>query len=260
MIDMQSSIDYRNIPIRNVGVKNVKCPVLFTDSDTNQTFNHSVSVFSLFVGLPQEKKGTHMSRFLSILYDYANKLSINSLVQMSSELNEKLESENSYIQAQFPFFFEKLAPVSKTKGMIDVEVSVEVENKKSQVSKKLSVVIPIKSLCPCSKAISEYGAHSQRGLITISIWDSNLSIRNCIEFAENAASSPIYSILKREDEKYVTEKAYNTPRFVEDLVRETAYLLKEKAPNTKFEITAENFESIHNHNAWAQVCSDDFLR
>lgn len=254
---MQNSVDYRNIPICHVGIKNVKHPLSFSDSDSEKTTIQSVANFSLFVDLPQEKKGTHMSRFLSILYDFAPSLSMEKFVTLSTELCKKLESQNSFIQASFPFFHKKQAPVSKTPGFLDVEVTFEIENISGLIQKKLSVVIPIKSLCPCSKAISQYGAHSQRGLISIHIWNSTLSIQDCIHFAEEAASSPIYSILKREDEKYVTEQAYNTPRFVEDLVRETAFFLKEKANGTKFEVTAENFESIHNHSAWACVRSED---
>ncbi len=257
MIDMQNSLDYRNIPICHVGVKNVKLPIAFSDSNTNNPPVQSVATFSLYVDLPQEKKGTHMSRFLSVLYDYTPSLSTQNFVALSHKINQILESKNSFIQASFPFFHTKNAPISKTPGIIDVDITIETENISGVINQKLSVIVPIKSLCPCSKAISESGAHSQRGVVSIHIWNSNLSIQDCIAFAENAASSPLYSILKREDEKYVTEQAYKTPRFVEDLVRETAFALKEKVHCTKFEVTAENFESIHNHNAWACVRSED---
>ncbi len=258
MIDIQNSSDYRKIPIAHVGIKNVKHPLTFIDSNEKKTTVHSVGIFSLFVDLPQEKKGTHMSRLLPGIYKYTPYLSVDNFVTLSQQLKLKLESQNSYVKAEFPFFYKKIAPISKAEGTVDVEVIIEVENINEAINKKLSVIIPIKSLCPCSKAISEYGAHSQRGLISIHVWNSDLSIQDCISFAENAASSPIYSILKREDEKYVTEQAYKTPRFVEDLVRETAFFLKEKSNGTlKFEVTAENFESIHNHNAWACVRSGD---
>lgn len=257
MIDVQNSHDTRNIPLCHVGIKNVKHPLTFTDSDKDHTTVQSVANFSLFVNLPQEKKGTHMSRFLAILYDFTPSLSLEKCVALSGEINKKLESQNSFIQICFPFFHKKQAPISKTPGFLDVDVILEIENIAGVANKKLSVIVPIKSLCPCSKAISENGAHSQRGLISIHLWNPTLSIQDCIHIAESAASSPLYSILKREDEKYITEQAYKTPRFVEDLVRETAFLLKEKNNYLKFEVTAENFESIHNHNAWACVRSED---
>lgn len=257
MIDVQNTTDYRNIPLSQVGIKGVKHPLTFTDNDEAKTTIQSVANFSMFVYLPQEKKGTHMSRFLEVLYVSTDSLSMDSFVTLTHAINKKLESENSFIRASFPFFYKKLAPVSKTPGLIDLEVTIEIENTAGSINKKLSVEVPIKSLCPCSKAISQYGAHSQRGLITIHLWNSNLSIQDCIQFAEEAASSPVYSILKRDDEKFVTEQAYNTPRFVEDLVRETAFALKEKSAGAKFEVSAENFESIHNHNAWACVRSED---
>ena len=257
MIDVQSSVDIRNIPICQVGIKNVVHPLSFSDNDEQNTTVQSVGDFSLYVHLPKEKKGTHMSRFLSLLYTYSNKLSLNQLSSFSHDMNNLLESNSSFLSVSFPFFHKKEAPVSKTIGTIDVAVTLQIENIEGNLSQKISVQVPIKSLCPCSKAISEYGAHSQRGHITIHLWNSQLSIKDCIEIAEEAASSPIYSILKREDEKYVTEHAYNKPRFVEDLARESAYLLKEKSAGAKFEITAENFESIHNHSAWACVRSED---
>jgi GTP cyclohydrolase I len=256
MIDMQNSSDYRNIPISNVGIKNVKLPISYSDNALKSCIN-TVGVFSLYASLTKDKKGTHMSRFLSLLYSVSNQLSMNKLCELSTSLNKNLESENSFIQGCFTYFYKKEAPVSKIMGVIDIETTIEIENKAGNIQTMLSVAAPITSLCPCSKAISEYGAHSQRGIITITVWNSNLSIEDCIQVAEESASSPIFSLLKREDEKFVTEKAYNTPRFVEDLVRETAFSLKEKLNCQQFQVTAENFESIHTHNAWACVKSED---
>jgi GTP cyclohydrolase I len=257
MIDVQSSLDDRNIPIAQVGIRDVKLPISF--SDEGKTPCASVGNFSTSVFLPREKKGTHMSRFLPILYESANKLSLLQLETLSQEIKEKLESEKAFLKLDFPFFIEKRSPISGVFGLMDINVSIELTNTTNGVQKKVSLSVPIKSLCPCSKAISEAGAHSQRGIISIEVWDCHLSFAQLISFAEGAASSPLYPILKREDEKYVTEKAYSTPRFVEDLVRETAFALKKAAPHVTFEITAENFESIHNHNAWARVSSGDML-
>lgn len=257
MQDIQSSQDYRKIPIARVGIKNVTHPIFFTDAGDAQASHPSVATFSLSVSLPAEKKGTHMSRFLSILYESMPYFSIQKAVDLTATMCERLESNSSFISAEFPYFYEKFAPVSKTPGLADVLVRIEVENNQENTQKKLTVEIPIKSLCPCSKAISDFGAHSQRGHIKITLWNSQLGIKECIEAAENAASCALYPILKRVDEKYVTEAAYQKPRFVEDLVREAAIGIKERDNVSKFEIFVENFESIHNHNAWAFVKSDD---
>lgn len=260
MQDTQAFPDQRMVKIAKVGIKNVNYPILFQDKDdkTSQPFPSSAT-FSFFVELPAHKKGTHMSRFPSILYECGSHLNLKKLEQMAIEINQRLESTKSYVQTSFQFFYEKEAPISKIKGLADVFVEIETIAclTTSTTETILNIQVPVKSLCPCSKAISEFGAHSQRSFISIKQWQPSLSIIQCIEIAELAASSAVYPILKRVDEKYVTEKAYNTPRFVEDLVREAAIQLKEKSSATKFEITAENFESIHNHNAWAQVTSDD---
>ncbi len=262
MQDTQAFPDQRMVKIAKVGIKNVNYPILFQDSDAKKTQTYpATATFSFFVELPANKKGTHMSRFPSILYEFGSDLSLEKLENMAVEINHRLESTKSYIQTAFQFFYEKEAPISKIKGLADVLVEVEtISCLKSQTTESiLTIQVPVKSLCPCSKAISEFGAHSQRSFISIKLWQPTLSIIQYVEIAELAASSAVYPILKRVDEKFVTEKAYNTPRFVEDLVREAAIQLKEKSSAAKFEITAENFESIHNHNAWAQVTSEDLF-
>ncbi|WGL59283.1 GTP cyclohydrolase FolE2 [Pigmentibacter sp. JX0631] len=262
MQDTQAFPDQRMVKIAKVGITEVNYPILFQDQ--NQIASQvlpSTANFSFFVELPAHKKGTHMSRFPSILYEFGSLLSIQKLEKMAAQINERLESSKAYIKTSFQFFYEKEAPVSKIKGIANVDVTIEVSSCLTTRTKEsiLQVKVPIKSLCPCSKAISEYGAHSQRSFITLRLWQPSLSIQDCIKIAELSASSAVYPILKRVDEKFVTEKAYNTPRFVEDLVREAAIHLKEKDNSLKFEITAENFESIHNHNAWAFVTSDDLF-
>jgi len=270
MLDVQSSEDFRQIPITKVGITKVNHPIVFYDepslladesSESQKTFPYgpqaypTVGVFSLFAYLDADKKGTHMSRFLSVLYEHAPHLSFEKMNAFALDITKVLETSRAYVEAEFPFFYEKSAPVSKIKGMTDVSVKISVQADVSQnpnCQVELVVAVPIKSLCPCSKAISEFGAHSQRGIITMTIKNPSLTIAQCIEIADASASCPIYPVLKRADEKYVTETAYQNPRFVEDLVREAAVRLKE-AGEVSFEVTAENFESIHNHNAYAVV-------
>ncbi|KAB8031978.1 GTP cyclohydrolase FolE2 [Fluviispira multicolorata] len=257
MQDTQNFLDNRKVKIAKVGIKDVKYPIFYKDTSEKNNFP-SVANFSFYVELPAEKKGTHMSRFPTLLYEFAPHFSLNKFEKMTENMLNTLETSKAYLEVDFIYFYEKEAPVSKLKGVTDICVNIQTEAQLNQKTKtKLSLQIPIKSLCPCSKAISEYGAHSQRSHLTISIWNPTLSILECIDIADNSASSAIYPILKRADEKYVTEKAYNNPRFVEDLVREAALLLKNKCPHSRFEVSSENFESIHNHNAYAFICSDD---
>jgi GTP cyclohydrolase IB len=260
MQDTQDFPDHRMVKIAKVGIKDVSHPIFFSDigGQESVTFPSSAS-FSFFVELSATKKGTHMSRFPTILYEFAPYFNLKKLEKMANEINKRLESEISFIETKFTYFYEKFAPVSKTRGLADIQIHLKIKanSQNNTTDTQLIIQIPVKSLCPCSKAISEYGAHSQRSHMTISLWNPTLSIKQCIEIAENSASSALYPVLKRIDEKFVTEKAYNTPRFVEDLVREAAIQLKEKSGSSRFEVSSENFESIHNHNAWAMVTSDD---
>ena len=260
MQDTQGFPDQRMVKIAKVGIKDVCHPIFFSDigQDNFVTFP-TTATFSFFVELSSTKKGTHMSRFPTILYEFAPNFNLKKFEEMAHAINNKLESQTSFIETKFTYFYEKYAPVSKTKGIADLEIQLKIKANSinNTAETVMSIQIPVKSLCPCSKAISEYGAHSQRSHMTITLWNPKLSIQECIAIAESSASSAIYPVLKRVDEKYVTEKAYNTPRFVEDLVREAAIQLKEKSGNSKFEVSAENFESIHTPNAWAFVTSDD---
>ncbi|BBH52547.1 GTP cyclohydrolase FolE2 [Fluviispira sanaruensis] len=259
MQDTQNFLDNRKIKIAKVGIKDVKYPIYYQDIN-NISQIPSVADFSFYVELPADKKGTHMSRFPTLLYEFAPFFSLQKFEEMSVKMLEILECNKTFLNADFIYFYEKEAPVSKIKGMTDIAVSIEIAVTRNETAlTKISLRIPIKSLCPCSKAISEFGAHSQRSHMTITLWNPQISVLDCIEIADNSASSAIYPVLKRADEKYVTEKAYNNPRFVEDLVREAAVLLKKKSPNLRFEVSAENFESIHNHNAYAIVRSDDIF-
>jgi len=253
--DVQSCQDIRKIDIEQVGIKDIRHPVVI--SDRAGGVQHTVANFSMFVGLPHNFKGTHMSRFVEILNDHEYEISVDSFKEMITETLERLDAETAFIEMTFPFFVSKKAPVSSVSSLMDYEVTLigKVYNNKPQVSVK--VIVPITSLCPCSKGISDYGAHNQRSHVTLTctvkqfVW-----VEELIDLVEKAASSELYGILKRPDEKYVTEKAYDNPKFVEDLVRDIAVDLNKDNRIIAYTIESENFESIHNHSAYAMVKKD----
>ncbi|MCQ2590557.1 MAG: GTP cyclohydrolase FolE2 [Treponema sp.] len=256
MRDIQNELDNREIPLQKVGVRGVKYPIAVLDKK-NKTQNSTASV-DLFVNLPHNFKGTHMSRFIEIFHKYHKNINMQHFLLMLEEIREKLEAEKAFGCIQFPYYIEKEAPVSKTNGYVEYlcsyqgEVYKNKENPASAESKfYVCIEIPVTTLCPCSKAISEYGAHNQRGTVRVKLLYSDFFwIEDVISTVEQAASSPIYSALKRQDEKYVTEHAYENPRFVEDVVREV-YLGLKKMNFKWFSVEAENEESIHLHNAYA---------
>ena len=260
MIDIQSSKDSRCVPIRWVGVTDIRHPLAWKESGSADSQSlPTTGCFALLVALPAEEKGTHMSRFLQCLYDALPNLDEASLVSLVRTVKERLEAPKAQIKVNFPYFFEKEAPISKTKGVSEAEVSlVCTVDEKDNVSWEQTVEVKATSLCPCSKAISKYGAHNQRSLLVTKIIGELQPLDLLIKSAESSASCALYPTLKREDEKYVTEAAYENPRFVEDLVREMAINLAEKGVR-KFEVSSVNYESIHNHNVWAIVKSEDFL-
>lgn len=255
MRDIQNETDNREIPLEKVGVRGVKYPVSVLDKEHKTQI--STATVDLFVNLPHNFKGTHMSRFIEIFHKYHENISMQHLLLMLEEMREKLEAEKAFACIQFPYFIEKKAPVSNTPGLMEYlcsyegEVSFNPETKATQKKFYVSVDIPVTTLCPCSKAISEYGAHNQRGRVRLKIlYKDFFWIEDVISVVENCASSPLYTALKRQDEKYVTEHAYDNPRFVEDVVREV-YLALKKMDFEWFSIEAENEESIHLHNAYA---------
>lgn len=253
--DVQNSQDIRKIDIERVGIKAIRHPVVVSSRAGN--IQHTIATFNMYVGLPHHFKGTHMSRFVQILNDHEYEITVESFKAMISETLERLEAESTYLEMTFPFFINKKAPVSGVMSLMDYEVTFigEVHNGKPQVSMK--VVVPVTSLCPCSKGISEYGAHNQRSHVTISCTVSEFVwIEELIDIAERSASSELYGMLKRPDEKYVTERAYDNPKFVEDLVRDIAVELNQDARFLAYTIESENFESIHNHSAYAMVKKD----
>ena len=253
--DVQSSPDVRALAIDRVGVKGIRHPITVKRADGSVL--SSIAMIDMYVGLPAEVKGTHMSRFLDILAANHEPLDAPSLGAMMTKMLARLEATAGYVQIRFPYFVMKRAPVSGIESLMDYEVTYRAEVKNGVRDSSLEVVVPVTSLCPCSKEISEYGAHNQRSHVTIAATsDHAIAPETLIAIAEGAASCELYGILKRPDEKYVTERAYDNPKFVEDLVRDVATELKSDPRVLAFRVESENFESIHNHSAYAMIAHD----
>ena len=254
--DVQNRPDNRNLPINWVGIKSLRHPIIIEDVDLfGNTFHQSsVGTFYLAVDLPKELKGTHMSRFVALLNENPVTLSVANQKAFLDNLITHLNATNGKIEVQFPFFIQKTAPVSKVMSLMDYEVTLKATLHQGEITTSLHVVIPVTSLCPCSKHIADYGAHNQRSHVTISAFSNGQTkITNLIRLVENEASSELYGLLKRSDEKLVTEKAFNNPKFVEDMVRDVAQKLQDDPTLMGFTVTSENFESIHNHSAFAEI-------
>ena len=249
MRDIQNENDKRNIPLQKVGVKNVKYPVVVLDKLHGK--QQTSATVNLFVNLPHNFKGTHMSRFIEVFHKYHQNLSMTHFLEMLEEMRLKLNAENSFCSVTFPYFIEKKAPVSESPAVMQYICSYEASSGEEGSSFFITIEVPIATLCPCSKAISEYGAHNQRGRVKVKLlYKDFFWIEDVISMIESCASTPLYTLLKRQDEKYVTEHAYDNPFFVEDVVREV-YIGLEKMGFTQFTVEAETEESIHNHNAYA---------
>lgn len=259
MQDIQSQADHRKIPIDKVGVCDLLYPIVVLDQK-NQS-QSTVARISISVNLPHEFKGTHMSRFIEILNSHRGEITMRTLPSILAELKERLSAESAHIEVVFPYFLERTAPVSGAVGLMDYQCRFIGEANGGKCDFVLAVSVPVTSLCPCSKAISDYGAHNQRGLITMRVrsrgTDSDMPaliwIEELISIAEASASSPVYALLKREDERHVTMQAFDNPVFVEDMVRNVAAALQEDDRLTWFHVHAVNHESIHNHAAFAEV-------
>jgi GTP cyclohydrolase I len=252
LTDTQSERDDRQLPIDRVGVRSLRFPLRIRDRDS--AVQHTVATVSLAVDLPHQYKGTHMSRFVEVLHAHGTELTVSTVAGMPRELIKKLHADKAHIELRFPYFRAKKAPVSGAEGLLDYGVVFEVNAGKEQTDFVLTVEVPVTTLCPCSKAISARGAHNQRGIVTLAIrFSEPVWIEDLIELVETSASAQLYSLLKRPDEKFVTEAAYDNPVFVEDLVRNVAQKVKSHSRITWFRVEAENFESIHNHNAWAMI-------
>jgi GTP cyclohydrolase I len=254
--DTQNSIDKREIPIDKVGVKNLKYPIAVKDKEKET--QHTIANISMTVDLPMEFKGTHMSRFVEILQDENREIHVNSMYKILKQMQSKLHAKSAHLEMEFPYFKEKKAPVTKKPSLIDYKVKFHAVITDDNKDFIMTVMVPVTTLCPCSKNISKHGAHNQRGEVTVSVrFQEMLWIEDLIGIVEESASCDLYSLLKREDEKYVTERAYENPVFVEDLVRNIVIKLKEKENLLWFSVEAENFESIHNHNAYAMIESHE---
>jgi len=252
LTDTQSERDDRQLPIDRVGVRSLRFPLRIRDRDS--AVQHTVATVSLAVDLPHHYKGTHMSRFVEVLHAHGTELTVATIAGMPQELIKRLHADKAHVEFRFPYFRAKKAPVSGAEGLLDYGVVFEVNADKGSSDFVLTVEVPVTTLCPCSKAISARGAHNQRGIVTLAVrFSEPVWIEDLIELVEASASAQLYSLLKRPDEKFVTEAAYDNPVFVEDLVRNVAQKVKSHPRLTWFRVEAENFESIHNHNAWAMI-------
>ncbi|HNH88711.1 MAG TPA: GTP cyclohydrolase FolE2 [Thiobacillaceae bacterium] len=253
--DVQNYPDSRQIAIDKVGIKAIRHPVKVLDKTGGA--QHTIATFGMYVYLPHHFKGTHMSRFVEILNGNEREFSVENFEEVLRLMVRKLEAESGHIEMNFPYFVNKKAPVSGVESLMDYDVTFIGEIKNGQYLQTMKVLVPCTSLCPCSKKISEYGAHNQRSHVTITVrTNSFVWIEDVIRIAEENASSQLYGLLKRPDEKFVTEKAYENPKFVEDLVRDVAAALNRDGRIDAYVVEAENFESIHNHSAYALIEND----
>ena len=253
--DIQSSADTRQIPINKVGIKDIRHPVRVADRSGGE--QHTIANFNMYVNLPHNFKGTHMSRFVEILNQHEREITVKSFKDMLHEMVERLEAESGHIEMSFPYFVNKAAPISGVQSLMDYDVTFVGEIHNGEPTTWVKVLIPVTSLCPCSKKISDYGAHNQRSHVTVNarlkefVW-----IEELIELVEKEASCELFGLLKRPDEKYVTERAYDNPKFVEDMVRDVAVRLNADDRISAYVVESENFESIHNHSAYALIEKD----
>ncbi|MFM0727481.1 GTP cyclohydrolase FolE2 [Paraburkholderia strydomiana] len=255
MPDVQSTPDTRQIPIQRVGVKGVRHPL--TVRTQSGEVQPTVGTWTLDVHLPAEQKGTHMSRFVALLEENKAPLEPATFRTMLAAMLEKLEAEAGRIEVSFPYFVNKTAPVSGVQSLLDYEVTLTGDTRNGTTRLFLKVLVPVTSLCPCSKKISQYGAHNQRSHVTIHAEvTGDVAVEELVRIAEEEASCELWGLLKRPDEKFVTERAYENPKFVEDLVRDVAQRLNADERIVAYVLEAENFESIHNHSAYAVIERD----
>ena len=254
--DVQSSADTRHLAINKVGIKSIRHPVVVKDK--SEGVQHTIATFNMYVHLPHNFKGTHMSRFVQILNQHGREISVESFESILREMVEKLEAQSPATSKwPFPYFVNKTAPVSGVQSLLDYDVTFIGEIVEGRYRFTMKVLIPVTSLCPCSKEISERGAHNQRSHVTLTVrTKGSVWIEDLVRFAEEQASSELYGLLKRPDEKFVTERAYDNPKFVEDMVRDVAAALNADERIEAYIVESENFESIHNHSAYALIERD----
>ncbi len=253
--DVQNSEDTRRIAINKVGIRAIRHPVKIRDKGGD--VRHTVASFNMYVGLPHNFKGTHMSRFVEILNSHEREISVESFPTMLQAMAARLEARSGHIEMSFPYFIAKTAPVSGVQSLLDYDVTLIGEIADGRITSTVRVVVPVTSLCPCSKEISNYGAHNQRSHVTVTArLNAFLWIEDLVQMVEAQASCELFGLLKRPDEKWVTERAYDNPKFVEDMVRDVAARLNEDPRIDHYVVESENFESIHNHSAYALIEKD----
>lgn len=253
--DVQNTVDTRSLAIDKVGIKAIRHPVIVKDKTGGE--QHTVAMFNMYVHLPQQFKGTHMSRFVEILNMNEHAISVESFETILREMVKRLEAESGHIEMTFPYFVNKAAPISGVKSLLDYEVTFIGEIHQGNFDITVKVLVPVTSLCPCSKKISNYGAHNQRSHVTVTaLINDFIWIEDIIDLVEKQASCELYGLLKRPDEKFVTERAYDNPKFVEDMVRDVAAQLNAEKRIVAYTVESENFESIHNHSAYALIEKD----
>ncbi len=254
LLDVQAQRDDRRLAINKVGVKDIRYPIVVKDRSRGHQL--TVASINMYVNLPHHFKGTHMSRFLEVLAVHDEAISVDNLPDLLQKVQKRLLAEEAHIELEFPYFMRKAAPVSGAAALMDYRVRFFGTLKAKRYSMILEVMVPVTTLCPCSKEIAEKGAHNQRSHVTVRLrFRKFVWVEEIIELVESNASCQLYPVLKRPDEKYVTERAYDNPRFVEDMVRSVAADLEKDARISWFSVAAENFESIHNHSAYAFIDS-----
>lgn len=263
MKDIQSRHDNRRIPIQKVGIKNLLSPIAVLDRENK--VQHTVAEVGMYVDLPHHFKGTHMSRFIEILNEHRGRISPRHIDAILQTMIRRFDSTTAHLELVFPYFVEKAAPVSGARAPMNYQCAFLAAYRRARRPRALDLIVEVRvpaiTLCPCSKEISDRGAHNQRSWITVQIRSRELVwIEELIEIAEKEASAGVYALLKREDEKYVTERAYDRPRFAEDVARAVAQQLRRDPRIVWFQVESENMESIHNHNAYALVTSDGLAR
>ncbi len=250
--DKQSEHDERNLRIDKVGVRDLRFPIRIRDKAHEH--QDTIATLGMYVDLPHHFKGTHMSRFIEVLNNHGNVVHVENIPNILKEMQKQLDSQIAHLEMAFPFFLEKAAPVTGKTGLMDYQARFDATANGPEIDFVLEVRANVTTLCPCSKAISKAGAHNQRGQVTVQLRsDETVWIEDIIELIEKSASCELFSLLKRPDEKHVTEQAYDNPVFVEDLVRNVALRLNAHPHVTWYKAEAENFESIHNHNAYACI-------
>ena len=250
--DKQNEPDFRKLRIDKVGVRRLRFPIQVRDKA--RAFQNTVATIGMFVDLPHHFKGTHMSRFIEVLNAHGNSIHVENINDILQAMQKKLNAATAHLEIEFPYFMSKKSPVSQQESLMDYVALFNASARGNEKDFVLTVKANVTTLCPCSKAIAKYGAHNQRGEVTVQIrMDETVWIEDLIEVIEKSASSELYALLKRQDEKAVTERAYENPVFVEDLVRNVALKLNADKRVTWYKVEAENFESIHNHNAYACI-------